>query len=171
MIGEKRHYASEFPFDGANEADWQSSRVLRETFLLLFRPSWPFWQWKEMGTLQHFVPLGLSCYKPAMKCDSFCHSCAHCWQLLLFGCGGNQSWDPGLSTQRRADFIFQTEMPSGTLPPALDLNRQDLLGQIEGWGRLIERSDWSLMERHKVYILCQHRDIRSADCDTKNDYY
>ncbi len=37
-----------------------------------------------------------------------------------------------LYTQRRVDFIFQSEMPSGTLPPALDLNRQELLGRIEG---------------------------------------
>lgn len=35
-------------------------------------------------------------------------------------------------TQRRVDFIFQSEMPSGTVPPGLDLNRQELLGRIEG---------------------------------------
>lgn len=55
-----------------------------------------------------------------------------CRLLLLFGRTGNQSWDSGLSTQRRADFIFEREMPSGTLPKALDLNRHKLLGRTEG---------------------------------------
>lgn len=35
----------------------------------------------------HLAPMGPGCYKPAVKCDAFCHDCA-LRLLLLFGCAG-----------------------------------------------------------------------------------
>lgn len=48
-------------------------RVPRGTFVLR----------KEMGTLQHFAPVGSSCYQPAVKCDCFCNSVDCCCCLAV----------------------------------------------------------------------------------------
>lgn len=71
----------------ARQKDWQTSRELRETFLLLSGPSCPSLLWLEIAIVWHLAPVGPSCYKPAVKCDAFCHGCA-LRLLLLFGCGG-----------------------------------------------------------------------------------
>lgn len=45
-----------------------------------------------------------------------------------------------LGPLRRADFTSENDMPSGALPPALDLNRHELLWRTDAMKRL--REDW-----------------------------
>lgn len=121
---------SGFSFDSESEGETGSReagfalrpssfcRVPRGTFVLR----------KEMG-IATLCSCGLQLLPAGSEMRLFLPLCR---LLLLFGRAGNQSWDSGWSTQRRADFIFEREMPSGTLPPALDLNRHELLGRTEG---------------------------------------
>lgn len=92
--GAKQHLLGSQLTEKVQQKDWQTSRELRETFLLLSGPSCPFLPQLEIATAWHFAPVGSCCYKPAVKCNAFCHGCA-LWLLLLFSCRGIRAGTQG----------------------------------------------------------------------------
>lgn len=117
---------------GVKKKDWQTSRELGRPccFSGSLLPTKA--GWLEIAIVWHLAPAGPGCCEPAVKCDARCRAFA-LQLLLLFGCGGIRAGTRGSTVHPKESRCHIPEWnASGTVPPALDLNRQELLGRIEG---------------------------------------
>lgn len=86
MIERRAQHPTLVSQEKARQKDWQTSREHRPSCFCLV-PLTPFLLRLKKAIVWHLVPVSLGCYKPAVKCNAFCHACAF-RLLLLFGCGG-----------------------------------------------------------------------------------
>lgn len=88
MNDRKKSSASNTGIPGERKAKYNTDRLQGNTDLLAFVWSLlPLQLRLEKAIVWHLVPVSPGCYKPAVKCNAFCHGCA-LRLLLLFGCGG-----------------------------------------------------------------------------------